>query len=141
MHLCQVCQNPIQAEFNLILSLLVNCTFSIPTAILGVNAALEHLLSTNVMMAKRESVTVYLSPCQSFPISVMRATGTLRLLLNSKIFSEMVLERLDEKRIKLSAVDFETFKVVPFLITVRDLSYFFKVLRGQSPVVQRCGVC
>lgn len=52
----------------------------------------------------------------------MRVGGSLRLVLNSKIWSEMLLERLTPKRLKISGTDpAATDAVALFLITVAPL--------------------
>uniref|UniRef100_A0A915IWP4 RanBD1 domain-containing protein n=1 Tax=Romanomermis culicivorax TaxID=13658 RepID=A0A915IWP4_ROMCU len=64
-------------------------------------------------------------PDESFDESnyriVIRLNGNLRLVVNSRLFSEMLLEKISPKRLKFSVIDFEKDnKVVICLITANQ---------------------
>lgn len=52
-------------------------------------------------------------------LSVMRTQGSLRVVLNTKVWPAMTVERASPKSIRISAVDTDTDTVKIFLIMVR----------------------
>lgn len=55
-----------------------------------------------------------------FCFLVMRAQGSLRVLLNAKIWSDMIAEKVSTKNIRISAVESDSGKVRIYLITVGE---------------------
>ena len=64
---------------------------------------------------------------------IMRTAGSLRVILNSKIFPEMTLEKPTEKNIRLTAMDglvsFQVFKII-----ISPVNYFLCLLKGLKRV-------
>lgn len=48
----------------------------------------------------------------------MRTQGSLRVILNSKIWADMKVTRVSDKSLSLSAFDYETGGIVAYLVTV-----------------------
>lgn len=46
---------------------------------------------------------------------IMRGKGTMRLILNTRLFNDMMVTQANEKSIKLSASNFETGKISMYL--------------------------
>ena len=64
----------------------------------------------------------------------MRASVTHRLMLNSKLQSEMAVERLSAKRVKFTAIDHESGRMALFLITTSEgnADLLYKTIHGRA---------
>lgn len=52
-------------------------------------------------------------------VAVMRTQGSLRLILNTKLWAQMQIDKASEKSIRITAMDTEDQGVKVFLISVR----------------------
>uniref|UniRef100_A0A8D0G4P2 Ran-binding protein 3-like n=1 Tax=Sphenodon punctatus TaxID=8508 RepID=A0A8D0G4P2_SPHPU len=61
---------------------------------------------------------------------VMRNQGSMRLLLNSKLWTQMVIERVNYKSLCITATDLEDYSVKVFLIQAssKDTSYLYAAI-------------
>ena len=50
----------------------------------------------------------------------MRNQGSLRLILNSKLWAQMQIQRANHKNLQITATDLEDYNVKVFLIQVSD---------------------
>ena len=65
---------------------------------------------------------------------IMRTAGSLRVILNSKIFPEMTLEKPTEKNIRLTAMDGLVSLQGFFLFIISPVIYFLCLLTGLKRV-------
>ena len=54
------------------------------------------------------------------PILVMRNQGSLRLILNSKLWAQMEVQRANHQNLRITATDLEDYSIKVFLIQVSN---------------------
>jgi len=70
-------------------------------------------------------------------VLVMRTQGSLRLILNTKLWAQMQIDKASEKSIRITAMDTEDQGVKVFLISVSTGFWFFLHLN----LLTRIGAC
>ncbi|XP_062067754.1 ran-binding protein 3-like isoform X2 [Lepus europaeus] len=61
---------------------------------------------------------------------IMRNQGSLRLILNSKLWAQMKIQRANHKNLQVTATDFEDYSIKVFLIqaSVKDTGYLYAAI-------------
>ncbi|KAF6357463.1 RAN binding protein 3 like [Rhinolophus ferrumequinum] len=64
------------------------------------------------------------------PNSIMRNQGSLRLILNSKLWAQMEIQRANHKNIRITATDLEDYSIKVFLIqaSAKDTGYLYAAI-------------
>lgn len=66
----------------------------------------------------------------------MRTQGSLRLILNTKLWPQMQVDKASEKSVRITAMDTEDQGVKVFLISVRNLKASVTILDSYFYVLQ-----
>uniref|UniRef100_A0A2K5PU43 Ran-binding protein 3-like n=1 Tax=Cebus imitator TaxID=2715852 RepID=A0A2K5PU43_CEBIM len=69
---------------------------------------------------------------------IMRNQGSLRLILNSKLWAQMKIQRANHKNVRITATDLEDYTIKVFLIqaSVKDIAYLYAAIHHRLVALQ-----
>ncbi|XP_009447554.2 ran-binding protein 3-like isoform X6 [Pan troglodytes] len=74
----------------------------------------------------------------NFLSSIMRNQGSLRLILNSKLWAQMKIQRANHKNVRITATDLEDYSIKIFLIqaSAQDTAYLYAAIHHRLVALQ-----
>ncbi|XP_029797372.1 ran-binding protein 3-like isoform X3 [Suricata suricatta] len=93
----------------------------------------QHLIQSqpeNDSYTKEQSFKSTLEFPVNSPNSIMRNQGSLRLILNSKLWAQMEIQRANHKNLRITATDLEDYNIKVFLIqaSAKDTGYLYAAI-------------